>query len=119
MQEKTGPQSIELVRDVSVYERQHPTHVLHTRDLGAQRSLRMKVSVCKITKLLCPYLTLAMDADTAGTTHSLASHVLGHCWTCSLGGEAIEMGVVWSGGYVANWPHTDVILPGGRVTGLG
>ena len=118
MQEQAGPQSVELVRNMSADEWKHSAYILHAGHLGAQCCLGVEVSINEVTKFFSPDLTFAMDPNAAGPGNSLTSHM---AWSWrQLGNTQTKILIrLWHRGYMADRPRGYVIMPGVPVAGLG
>ena len=74
LKEQACSQSIILIRDFGVEERQHATNLVHTRHLRTQQGVFVKVALDKFTVLACCNLTLATNASATRMTNNLSVH---------------------------------------------
>ena len=75
VEEDGGEESVELVWSVGICERQHSTNVLHAVHLRTQRRLLVVEAASKLAVLGRGEDALAFDADAAGSSEQLATHV--------------------------------------------
>jgi len=77
MNEEGSQEAVDLVRCIPPDKGTQAANVAHTRNLGAQRGIRMIDSTDEVAVIPTRYSALPVHLDAAGPTGDLAMHMFG------------------------------------------